>query len=190
MPLSVAVTNIQLAHRFAEQGQPFDAIVSVLPWSETGGRFPMPVPPPGCAHHVIEMSDAGCGKLWSEEECARAVGDGLILPDDALVGRLIGVLEEALAASRERDFRLLIHCHGGVSRSVAAALILAALVDGPGKEAASIERLKRVVDDETPVPNHNIVAIADRLMGRNGRLYAALEAHVAWVRSQPQPDWP
>lgn len=68
--------------------------------------------------------------------------------------------------------RVLIHCEAGVSRSTAAALILYTCWLGPGLEREAMEGVLR----QRPFarPNRRMVAIADNLLGREGRLLAVL----------------
>ena len=71
------------------------------------------------------------------------------------------------------DGPLLIHCHAGVSRSSAAALIVICL-GNEGRE----ERCARVLREHGRhvSPNRRMVDLADALLGRGGRLIAALRA--------------
>ncbi len=90
---------------------------------------------------------------------------GQVLPEEEHVRRLIDFLRGC-----ERDVPLLLHCFAGVSRSTAAALI-ALLVDVEGREAEAIARLRRAAPHAWP--NARMVSLADRLLGRGGRLVAA-----------------
>lgn len=74
---------------------------------------------------------------------------------------------------------LLFHCLAGVSRSTAAALIALAL-EAPGREieAALCLRAASPFAD----PNRLMVALADDVLGRRGRLTAARQA-------MGPPDW-
>lgn len=68
---------------------------------------------------------------------------------------------------------VLIHCEAGVSRSSAAALILYTCLLGQGSERKAMDRVLR----ERPIarPNRRMVEIADKLLGREGRLIRVLE---------------
>jgi predicted protein tyrosine phosphatase len=71
------------------------------------------------------------------------------------------------------DEPLLLHCYAGVSRSMAAALIALCLEhDGRELEAAQILRAAA----PHAQPNARMVALADQILGRQGRLVAAKEA--------------
>ena len=94
--------------------------------------------------------------------------DGYILPSEQHVAELI-----AFVSNWRRTGPILIHCHAGVSRSMAAALIVLGL-DRAGDEVAAGRWLRRRAPHASP--NRLIVAHADRQLGRKGRLLEALEA--------------
>ena len=70
------------------------------------------------------------------------------------------------------EAEVLIHCEAGVSRSSAAALILYTCLLGQGSERKAMERVLR----QRPIarPNRRMVEIADKLLGREGRLIGVL----------------
>jgi predicted protein tyrosine phosphatase len=68
---------------------------------------------------------------------------------------------------------LLIHCQAGVSRSTAAAFIAACALR-PHRDEAEIAQAVRA-NSPTATPNARLVAIADTMLGRNGRMVAAIE---------------
>ena len=67
---------------------------------------------------------------------------------------------------------VLIHCEAGVSRSPAAALILYTCLLGPGSERESMDLVLR--QRPFAMPNRRMVELADRLLGREGRLMSVL----------------
>lgn len=69
--------------------------------------------------------------------------------------------------------RVLIHCEAGVSRSTAAALILYTCLLGHGSEQEAMDRVLR----QRPIarPNRRMVELADKLLGRGGRLIRVLD---------------
>jgi len=69
---------------------------------------------------------------------------------------------------------LLIHCHAGVSRSTAAAYVLACAVRPAGEEAALAAHLRRACPEATP--NALMVALADEALGRGGAMREAIAA--------------
>lgn len=89
-----------------------------------------------------------------------------------------------LHAAGETLEHLLIHCHAGVSRSTAALAILLA-GEAPDDEAAVFERLARIRPQAWP--NSRMVALADELMDRRGRLTAALTDHYR-RQTQTRPE--
>ena len=68
--------------------------------------------------------------------------------------------------------RVLIHCEAGVSRSSAAALIMYACWLGPGRERDAMGRV--LAQRPVALPNRRMVELADRLLGRGGRLVGVL----------------
>ena len=68
---------------------------------------------------------------------------------------------------------VLIHCEAGVSRSTAAALILYTCLLGQGSEREAMDR----VLSQRPIarPNRRMVELADKLLGREGRLMSVLD---------------
>jgi predicted protein tyrosine phosphatase len=68
---------------------------------------------------------------------------------------------------------LLIHCWAGVSRSPAAAFIAACALR-PHRNEAEIAQAVRA-NSPTATPNARLVAIADAMLGRNGRMVTAVE---------------
>lgn len=67
---------------------------------------------------------------------------------------------------------VLIHCEAGVSRSPAAALILYTCLLGRGSERKSMDLVLR--QRPFAMPNRRMVQLADRLLGREGRLMSVL----------------
>lgn len=83
------------------------------------------------------------------------------------------LIEAARQLSRRRVGRVVAHCEAGISRSSAAAVIIYTVLLGPGKEREAVAR----VLEQRPIarPNRRMMAIADRLLERNGALVTALE---------------
>lgn len=73
---------------------------------------------------------------------------------------------------------VLIHCHGGIGRSTAAGFILQCVWWGPGTDRewdALNQALQAVKDTNHPNPNEHMVALADELLGREGRMVRTLQ---------------
>ena len=84
-------------------------------------------------------------------------------------------VEELLAFVRRWDQTapLLIHCFAGVSRSPAAAFIAACALRPYQNEAGIADAVR--ASSPTATPNPRLVAIADSMLGRDGRMVAAIE---------------
>ncbi|RVU13845.1 tyrosine phosphatase family protein [Methylobacterium oryzihabitans] len=92
-----------------------------------------------------------------------------ILPDRAHVE---GFLDFVRAWGREKP--LVIHCYAGISRSTAAAFIAACALRPERDEAEIAGRLRLASPSATP--NRRLIAVADEMLGRDGRMVAAAEA--------------
>lgn len=84
------------------------------------------------------------------------------------------ILELGLRLQQEAVARLLIHCHAGVSRSTATAVILM-VQHNPGREADAFAELDRVRPRSWP--NALMLKFADEQLGRGGALVDALTDH-------------
>ena len=94
--------------------------------------------------------------------------DGHTLPSESHVENLLTFVRQWDQAAP-----LLIHCWAGVSRSTAAAFITACALR-PHRDEAEIAQAVRT-KSPTATPNARLVAIADAMLGRNGRMIAAIE---------------
>jgi predicted protein tyrosine phosphatase len=85
-------------------------------------------------------------------------------------------VEKLLAFVRRwpRRAPLVVHCWAGVSRSSAGAFIAACALNPQRRE----ETIARAIRDAsaTASPNVRLVALADRLLERDGRMIAAIDA--------------
>lgn len=93
---------------------------------------------------------------------------GQVLPGEDHLRRLLAFIE-----TWRCDAPLLVHCVAGVSRSTAAALIALTVKCGTS-EAEAARRLRRAAPHAQP--NRRLIALADRLLQRDGRLVAACES--------------
>lgn len=92
-------------------------------------------------------------------------GIGVVLPEERHV-RAIMAFGEGLAPGS----KILIHCMAGISRSTAAAWIIAVRAQ-PGREAETLRHIQRIRPQA--LPNRLMVRIADRLLGAGGRMVRA-----------------
>lgn len=68
----------------------------------------------------------------------------------------------------------MIHCFAGISRSTAAAFISACALAPQANEGAIARSLRAAAPSATP--NARLVALADELLGREGRMIEAVRA--------------
>ena len=92
-----------------------------------------------------------------------------------------GDVRKIIAAAHElanQKGRVLIHCQAGISRSSAAAVILYAILLGPGKEAEAVAKV--VAQRPIAHPNRKMIELADRLLERGGELVRAVGPADPW----------
>lgn len=94
--------------------------------------------------------------------------DGLVVPHEDHVSELI-----QFALNWDQQAPLLIHCWAGISRSTAAAFISLCALNPKADEHALARALRRA--STTAYPNRRLVALADRVLSRRGRMNAAVE---------------
>jgi predicted protein tyrosine phosphatase len=94
---------------------------------------------------------------------------GLVAPSPETIAAIL-----ALGETLRSDGVLLIHCHAGVSRSTAAAYILACAMRPVGAERALGQFLRAACPQATPNPL--MVALADHALGRDGAMSRAISA--------------
>jgi predicted protein tyrosine phosphatase len=89
-------------------------------------------------------------------------------PDEQHVREII-----AFARDWDRKRPMLIHCWAGISRSTATAFTIACMVNQPGRELRIAQALRAA--SPFAYPNARIVALADHLLSRDGRMVDALD---------------
>lgn len=94
---------------------------------------------------------------------------GMIPVGEAEVLRLLDFVD---GWSRERP--MVVHCWAGISRSTAGAFVAACRLMPQRSEADIASELRAKSPSATP--NLRLVRIADALLGREGRMVAAIEA--------------
>jgi predicted protein tyrosine phosphatase len=143
------------------------------------------------ATHVLSIMDPG----WPEPEALRSFdvhrrlklrfhdvidpSPGWIAPErwdvELLLafGRNLGTVQSG-TGEEARDPHLLVHCHAGVSRSTAAAILLLAQRDPvmPAEDAV-LEVVRR---RPQAWPNLRMIEFGDDLLGRDGEIVSAVVA--------------
>jgi len=94
--------------------------------------------------------------------------DGLVVPCANHVADLI-----QFARDWDQQAPLLIHCWAGISRSTAAAFISLCALNPDADEHGLARALRRA--SPTAYPNRRLVALADEVLARKGRMSAAVE---------------
>ncbi len=102
--------------------------------------------------------------------------DGWIMPQPEHVEAVLRFGDDvAHGRDGQVEGHLLVHCHMGVSRSTAAMLTLMAQAN-PGEDEDSLfERLAEIRSQAWP--NSCMIAFADDMLSRNGRLVEGLRRH-------------
>ena len=93
--------------------------------------------------------------------------EGYVAPAEEHVGDLLRFVR-----AWDRGAPLVVHCYAGISRSTAGAFVTACALNPNRGEM----RIAQALRDASPTatPNARIVAHADRLLGRDGRMIAAI----------------
>ena len=95
--------------------------------------------------------------------------DSYVIPCDEHVTRLIEFVR-----GWHRTTPMVVHCYAGISRSTAGAFVAACALNPRRDEMAIAREIRRA--SATATPNPRIVAIADRVLGRDGRMVAAIDS--------------
>ena len=93
--------------------------------------------------------------------------EGLQEPQAYHISRLID-----FAGRWDRSAPLLIHCWMGISRSTAAAYIIAAALNPHNDEVILAQELRQRSPSATP--NARMIMLADRVLSREGRMAGAI----------------
>jgi len=95
--------------------------------------------------------------------------DGYVPPSQEHVEKLIDFVTRW-----DRTAPIVVHCYAGISRSTAGAFITACALN-PRRDEAMIARAIRD-SSPTAIPNMRLVALADNILGRKGRMVKAVQA--------------
>ena len=148
----------------------------------------LPAHQPRDVTHVLSLLDPD----WPELEAFQSYGEhhrttlhfndiiepseGKVLPTPDDVAEILRFGSDLAASSGGREEgHLLVHCHMGVSRSTAAMLSLLAQAYPDEDEDLLFARLRGIRLQAWP--NSLMIGYADDLLGREGRLTAALRRH-------------
>lgn len=94
---------------------------------------------------------------------------GTVLPVEAHIGQALEFIRRW-----DRARPMIVHCYAGVSRSTATAFIAACALR-PDLDEATVARTLRT-RSPTATPNPLFIELADQMLGRQGRMVAAIEA--------------
>jgi predicted protein tyrosine phosphatase len=97
--------------------------------------------------------------------------EGHILPEAHHIEKLLAFFDDW---GRERAQPLVVHCWAGISRSTAAAFIAACMLEPQTPEEAWARQIRE--RSPTATPNARLVALADQVLGRRGRMVEAIGA--------------
>ena len=94
--------------------------------------------------------------------------DGFVAPSDTHIEQVLNFVR-----GWNRSAPLVVHCYAGISRSTASAFAAACMLN-PHRDEISIARQIRAA---SPIaqPNRLIVSLADKALGREGRMLRALD---------------
>jgi len=151
----------------------------------------------GGVTHVLSILDPG----WPEPESLSSFGldrrlrlrfhdvieahPGWVAPERWDVELLLAFARD-LAVSSETH--LLVHCHAGVSRSTAAAVLVLAQTcpDRPADQALeAVVRLR-----PRAWPNLRMLELGDEILGRQGEIIEAAAAQLPGAPSNASHGWP
>ncbi|WP_279100528.1 tyrosine phosphatase family protein [Bartonella apis] len=93
--------------------------------------------------------------------------EGLIAPSETEIYKLLDI-----AKNWNRSYPLLINCYMGISRSTAAAFVIACALEQKKTEAAIARLLRK--NSPTATPNKLMVELADKILDRGGRMSSAI----------------
>jgi predicted protein tyrosine phosphatase len=106
--------------------------------------------------------------LWLRLHDIAAPLDGYVMPEEEHIANLL-----AFVLRWDRRAPLVVHCYAGISRSTASAFASVCALS-PHRDEHAIARALRTASP-TATPNSRIVSLADHLLGRSGRMIAAVE---------------
>jgi predicted protein tyrosine phosphatase len=132
------------------------------------------------ARHVVSLLSVGTvferPAHLSPGDCLHLAMHDIVEEREGFVAPAPEHVEALLDFARrwDRATPLVIHCYAGISRSTAAAYVIAAALE-PARDADDLAaELRRLSPSATP--NLRIVSLADAILGRGGSLTRAIHA--------------
>ena len=111
----------------------------------------------------------------------------LVLPAIENIETILGFGRRITADAERRHIHLLVHCHAGISRSTAAMAILLTQAPPKGSEDSVFGQIQELRPQAWP--NSLMIGLADELLGRKGRLSAALDRfYTRQIRNRPATE--
>jgi len=95
--------------------------------------------------------------------------DGYVMPSEIHVGQVLNFVR-----GWDRAAPLVVHCYAGISRSTASAFAAACMLNPHRDEMEIAQKLRAASPNASP--NRLIVSLADKALGRDGRMVRALES--------------
>ena len=94
--------------------------------------------------------------------------DGFVAPSDHHIEQVLNFVR-----GWDRNAPMVVHCYAGISRSTASAFAAACLLNPHRDEIAIAKQIRAA----SPIasPNRLIVGLADKALGREGRMLRALD---------------
>ncbi|MGX8272773.1 tyrosine phosphatase family protein [Brevundimonas diminuta] len=135
--------------------------------------------------HLVTLASPGAEAAFEAEHRLDLRFNDIAAPREGLVAPSLEHVEALIefAQGWTGAQPLLIHCWAGVSRSTAAAYVIACARTVPGREGDWAARLRDAAP--TATPNPLIVAHADRLLDRGGAMVRAVHA----IGRGAETDW-
>lgn len=135
--------------------------------------------------HLVTLASPGAEAAFEAEHRLDLRFNDIAAPREGLVAPSLEHVEALIEFAQGWNGArpLLIHCWAGVSRSTAAAYVVACARTAPGREGEWAARLRDAAP--TATPNPLIVAHADRLLDRGGAMVRAVEA----IGRGAETDW-
>jgi predicted protein tyrosine phosphatase len=110
---------------------------------------------------------------------------GVVLPERNHIEELLRFGEGLAAEESDPLWHLLVHCHAGISRSTASMAMLLADARPRLDEDAVFAHIREIRPQAWP--NSRMISFADDLLGRGGKLIAALRRHYG-IQMRARPD--